>query len=210
MVIRKIITGFAAIGGFLALAIHAQAIFVQETAVSPCEVVNISVTGFYTGLVKAGINNLLVDGVAVNGFCIDPYHFSQNSPAYSFVALADAPKQHLMGAAKADEVSKLWAMAYSRSMTAPQAAGFQIAIWEIVAGSDFSVVGGSDYGASVLLQEVAQYQGNGANLIALTGPGQDYCLQTPDTGTTLSFLAMSLLCLVCVRGFRKISPQPTL
>jgi hypothetical protein len=207
---RIVFAVFATIGGFLALASHAQAIFVQEIGVSPVEVVNISVTGFYTGNVKAGINNLLVDGVAMNSFCIDPYHFSQNSAGYSFVPLADAPKQHLMGAAKADEVSKLWAMAYSPLMTAPQAAGFQIAIWEIVAGSDFSIFG-SDYGASVLLQEVAQYNGNGASLIALTGPGQDYCVPTtPDSGTTLSFLAMTLLCLVSVRGFRKISPQPTL
>jgi hypothetical protein len=209
MAIRKIITSFATIGGFLALASHAQAIFVQEIGVSPVEVVNISVTGFYTGQVKAGINNLLVDGVAMNSFCIDPYHFSQNSAGYSFVPLADAPKQHLMGAAKAEEISKLWAMAYSPTMTAPQAAGFQIAIWEIVGGSDFSIFG-SDYGASVLLGEVALYNGDGAGLIALTGPGQDYCVSTPDSGTTLSFLAMTLLCLVFVRGFRKISPQPTL
>ncbi len=208
---RIVFAVFATIGGFLALAIHAQAIFVQDTGVSPSETVNISVTGFYTGKVYAGINNLLVDGVAMQSFCIDPYHFSQSSAGYSFVPLADAPKQHLMGAAKADEVSKLWAMDYSPLMTAAEAAGFQIAIWEIVAGSDFSLVGGSDYGASVLLQEVAQYQGNGAGLIALTGPGQDYCVPTtPDSGTTLSFLAMTLLCLVSVRGFRKISPQPTL
>jgi hypothetical protein len=210
MDIRKIVSNFATIWGFLALAIHAQAIFVQDTGVSPSETVTISVTNFYAGDVYAGINNLLVDGVAMKGFCIDPFHFSQNSQGYNFVPLADAPKEHLMGAAKAEEISKLWAMDYSPLMTAPQAAGLQIAIWEIVGGSDFSLVGGSDYGASVLLEEVADYSGDGASLIALTGPGQDYCVQVPDSGTTLSFLAMTLLCLVSVRGFRKISPQPAL
>jgi hypothetical protein len=120
-----------------------------------------------------------------------------------------------MGAAKAEEISKLWAMDYSPNMTAPQAAGFQIAIWEIVGGADFSLVSGqSDYGASVLLYDVNNYHGNRARLIALTGPGQDYVVQNPkvvpDSGTTFSFLAITLLCLLSVRGFRKISPQPTL
>jgi len=210
MVIRRIIGNLVTIWGFLALAIHAQAIFVEDTGVSPSEIVTISVTNFYTGDVYAGINNLLVDGVAMQGFCIDPFHFSQSSPGYNFAPLADAPKEHLMGAAKAEEISKLWAMDYSPLMTAPRAAGLQIAIWEIVGGSDFSLVGGSDYGASVLLEEVAHYSGDGASLIALTGPGQDYCVPVPDSGTTLSFLAMTLLCLVSVRSFRKISPQPTL
>jgi hypothetical protein len=209
MAIRRIISSFVMIGGFLALAIHAEAIFVEETGVSPNEIVGINVTNFYTGRVYAGINNLLVDGVAMKSFCIDPFHWSRNSPGYNYVPLADAPKEHLMGAAKAEEISKLWAMDYSPHMTAPQAAGFQIAIWEIVGGSDFSLVlGQSDYGASVLLQDVANYHGNGARLIALTGPGQDFCVQVPDSGTTLGFLAMTLLCLVFVRGFRKISPQP--
>jgi hypothetical protein len=212
---RKLISSFAAIGVSLALAIHAQAIFVEDIGVSPSEVAFIKVTNFYTGGAWAGINNLRVDGVATNGFCIDPFHFSRTSSGYSFVPLADAPKEHLMGAAKAEEISKLWAMAYSPNMTAPQAAGLQIAIWEIVGGANFSLVGNSnDYGASVLLQDVANYSGSGARLIALTGPGQDYVVQnpkaTPDSGTTLSFLAMTLLCLVSVRGFRKISPKPTL
>jgi hypothetical protein len=90
---------------------------------------------------------------------------------------------------------------------------------EIVGGVNFSLVGSSvkganDYGASVLLQDVASDSGNGARLIALTGPGQDYVVQnpkaTPDSGTTLSFLAMTLLCLVSILGFWKISPKPTL
>jgi hypothetical protein len=199
----KIISCFATIGASLALAIHAQAIFVEEIGVSPSEVAFIKVTNFYTGGAWAGINNLRVDGVATNGFCIDPFHFSRTSSGYSFVPLADAPKEHLMGTGKADEISKLWAMAYSPNMTGPQAAGLQIAIWEIVGGANFSLVGSSDYGASVLLQDVASYSGHGARLIALTGPGQDYVVQnpkaTPDSGTTLSFLVMTLLCLVCLR-----------
>lgn len=200
---------FALILGF---ALPAQAVLVQEVAITPSKTVYISVPGFYTGQVQAGINQLLVDGVATNGFCIDPFHFAlPSSSGYSYTSLANAPKPPgTMGAAKAQQISKLWAMAYSPTMTASQAAGFQIALWEIVGGPNFSIIG-FDYGASSLIAQIASYTGPVAILTALTGPGQDYVVQdpnrqaaVPDSGTTLALLALSATGLVAVRSrFRR-------
>ena len=189
----------------IAVVKPASAIVVQEVSITPAKIVPISVTGFYTGDVVAGINQLLVDGVAANGFCIDPFHFSvPSSSGYQFTPLANAPKPPAtMGVIKADQISRLWAMAYSPTMTAAQAAGFQIAIWELVAGSMFSV-SGSDYGASVLLANLSTFTGPGARLVGLTGPGQDYVIEdfrprpsaVPDSGTTLLLLGMAGLGLI--------------
>ncbi|MBA3573266.1 MAG: hypothetical protein H0W34_15125 [Pyrinomonadaceae bacterium] len=182
----------------------AQALTVQELGVSPGETASISVAGFYTGDVSVGILKLVVDGVAADGFCIDPYHFSLSSSSeYQFRSLADAPKlPGTMGAIKAEAVSKLWAMAYSPNMTSEEAAALQLAIWETIAGDNFSVLG-NDYGASFLLQRLESYSGNGANLIALSGPGQDYVTPVPDGGSTLIFLALAAAGLVCVQLFAR-------
>ncbi len=182
----------------------AQALTVQELGVSPGETASISVAGFYTGDVSVGILKLVVDGVAADGFCIDPYHFSLSSSSdYQFRSLADAPKlPGTMGEIKAEAVSKLWAMAYSPNMTSEEAAALQLAIWETIAGDNFSVLG-NDYGASFLLQRLEGYSGNGANLIALSGPGQDYVTPVPDGGSTLIFLALAAAAFVPVHLVRK-------
>ncbi|MGI9087760.1 MAG: hypothetical protein ACR2HH_08495 [Chthoniobacterales bacterium] len=204
----------ALLASLVGAAIPAQAILVQEVGITPYHVVNISVTGIntpsgtYTGPVLAGINQLLVDGLATNAFCIDPFHFSlSSSTGYSFTSLALAPKPPgTMGADKALLISRLWGMAYSPSMTASQAAGFQIALWEIVGGSNFSLLG-FDYGAGALLTQVTTYTGPMAILTALTGPGQDYVIRdpnrqaaVPETGSTLALLAFGTTGLVVVRG----------
>ncbi len=108
----------------------AKAFTVQELGVSPGETASISVTGFYTGDVSVGIIKLVVDGVAADAFCIDPFHFSlSSSSGYQFRSLSDGPKlPGTMGPIKAEAISKLWAMAYSPDMTAEEAAGLQIAI----------------------------------------------------------------------------------
>jgi hypothetical protein len=107
-----------------------------------------------------------------------------------------------MGDAKALQISKLWGMAYSATMTANQAAAMQIAIWEIVAGDLFSV-SGSDYGASVLLNQLATYAGPVANLVALTGPGQDYVIQSvPEAGATVILLGLGMLATVGMKRLR--------
>lgn len=190
-----------------AAAVPARAVVVQELSIKPYQVVPISVTGFYTGTVLAGINHLLVDGVGTNAFCIDPFHFSiPFSNDYAYTPLANAPKPPgTMGTVKADQISRLWAMAYSPVMTAPQAAGFQLAIWQIVGGSLFSF-SGSDYGASVLLANLANFNGPGASLIGLTGPGQDYVIQdlspriaaVPETGATVSLLMAAVFAILLI------------
>ncbi len=202
---KRIASSLPGIAGLLVLAVlPAQAMTVQEIGVNPNEIVTISVTNFYTGGVYAGINKLLVDQVPVDGFCIDPFHFSlSSSPGYRFVPLAVAPKPPgTMGPVKAGEIGKLWAMDYSPSMTASGAAGLQIAIWEIVGGVDFSI-SGNDYGAGGLRQNLASYSGSPANLIALSGPGQDYVIQgsrtVSDGGTTVTLLALALVALAAAR-----------
>jgi hypothetical protein len=193
-----------ALGAFMAsqsYTTQATTVTVQELGVSPSQIANINVTGFYSGGAYAGIVKLSVDGVAMDGFCIDPFHFSSSSPlTYTILPLENAPKAPgTMGAAKAETISKLWAMAYSSTMSATAAAGLQIAIWETVGGASFSV-SGSDYGASTLLNNVATYAGAGANLIGLSGSGQDYVVQNvPDGGATAMLLGLGFLGLAAFR-----------
>ena len=174
----------------------ATAITVQEIGVSPTEIVTISVPGFYTGGVYAGVNKLVVDGVAMDGFCIDPFHFSlASSPDYSFVSLVNAPKPPggPMGADKALTIEKLWTLFYSPTMTAPDAAGLQIAIWEVVGIPNFQLTSGNDFGAAGDLAAALAYNGPVRTLLGLTGPGQDYIIAVADGGTTLLLLAGSLI-----------------
>jgi hypothetical protein len=192
----------------------ARAITVQEVSVSPAQVVNITTTitptggGVpyqWTGNVYAGVNNLLVDQVAMQGFCIDPFHFSlPSSPGYSFIPLAGAPKgPGRLSNSDALLIERLWGTYYSANMSASIAAGLQLAIWDVVAasvpGSYYHLNGSNDYGASSFLAFVsnANYNGPVANLIALTGPGQDYVVQNvPETGATV--LLLGLGCFGCV------------
>ncbi len=183
------------------LSLKANPVTVQDLSVTPSKVVSISVTGFYSGGVYAGINNLLVNSVATQGFCIDPFHFSIGGPQpYESVALDQAPKDdHLipgthMTSTEAALIGNLWAMAYADIGTnAEKAAAFQIAIWEIVGGSDFQLTSQNDYGASLLLAQAQAYTGPSVNLIALTGPGQDYVIagSVPDSGTTAMLLVVA-------------------
>ena len=172
----------------------------QELEINPSKIVNISIANFYAGEAKVGIIRLIIAGVQTNGFCIDPFHFSLNSsPGYQFRPLEEAPKlPGTMGIEKAAEVEKLWSMVYSPSMTAEQAAGFQVAIWEIVGGDKLSV-SGNDYGASFMLQDLANYSGTPARLIAVSGPGQDYVTPMPESGSTLTLFAFAAVGLFWMR-----------
>ncbi len=189
-------------------AARANSFTVDEVSVTPSQIVGIAVDGFWSGKVYAGINNLIADGQPMQGFCIDPFHFSQHSsPGYEFVPLEDAPKpdSNNMGAVKAGEISDLWALYYSGSMNANDAAGLQIAIWMIVGGSKFHLTSGDDYGAGAMISSLAGYFGPGANLIGLSGPGQDYVVPTspvPEGGATVCLLGGSLAALAV---FRKVS-----
>lgn len=194
-----------------AFVAQSKAITVSDLGVVPYEIVTVNCTGIGTVSVYAGVVNLVVDGTAMNGFCIDPFHFSlPSSTGYSYVSLNNAPKGNPMGALNAMYIQRLWGSYYSPTMNAATAAGLQIAIWELVGGANFSLVSGSDYGASGMLSAVesATYSGSSADLIGLTGPGQDYAIESggrsvPDGGPTLALLggALSILGLLRKRIF---------
>ena len=157
-----------------------QAHLVEDFGVRKGAPVHISLSNGFNGFIGAGIKKLQVDGVAMNGFCIDPFTMAlHSSPGYKFVSLTKAPEAPwTLSANEATEISDLWAMFYKPKMKNKKAAALQIAIWEIVGGDDFTVIGKS-YGANRMLAALRSYSGPGAGLIALTGPGQDYVVRTP-------------------------------
>jgi hypothetical protein len=157
-----------------------NAIGVDDLGVRLGEPAHISLSTGFNGVVGAGIKHLVVGGQTMDGFCIDPFTGAVgSSQGYSFVPLTQAPEAPwTLNSTKAVEIKDLWAMFYSPNMSQKNAAGLQLAIWEIVGGSSFQVIG-KDYHASEMLAELHSYTGPGADLIALTGPDQDYVVQTP-------------------------------
>ena len=200
-----------------AFSVKANTVTVQEVGVNPTEVVEIyssALGGDYW--VYAGLNKLLVDSVATDAFCIDPFHWSASgAPDYTSEPLSSAPKTPggPMGYAKAKEIEQLWQQYYSTATTdAATAAGLQIAIWEIIGsgnpgGASFSLVSGDDYGAAGMLSWLtANPNADEANLLGVSGPGQDYVIpnsggggSVPDGGTTLMLLGGTLCCLATIR-----------
>jgi hypothetical protein len=219
----------------LAASVHASGIpvivnDVTDWGTTPVEVVNANLPylGYYGG-VYAGINTLAVtvggNTTTYGGFCIDPFHWSANGPTsgYYEVPLVQAPKSPAtMNAATAMDIEELWQEYYSPTMSSSSAAGLQIAIWELVsanavandglsANEAFSLPNGqNDYGASADIASLATYTGPLADLMGLTGPGQDYVIdvgppnphppsQVADDGATFIMLAMALGALVLAR-----------
>lgn len=201
---------------------NGRAVLVQDLGIRTGKSTTVSIAGLYTGPIEAGIKSLVVDGVHMDGICIDPFHLELASSAgYSFVPLAGAPKPPgTMDAIEAAEITDLWAMFYSPSITAKNAAGLQLAIWEIVGGTSFSILG-SDYGAAAMLASLSGYSGTGASLIALSGPGQDYAVPLPpsrheeipplpeggSTSLLFGFAIAALVAIHCVRSSRLVPVQ---
>jgi hypothetical protein len=157
-----------------------HAVLVEDLGVRKGAPAHISLSTGFNGFVGAGIRKIQVDGVQMDAFCIDPFTMAlRSSPGYKFVPLTKAPEAPFtLSASEATEISDLWAMFYNPGMKENKAAGLQLAIWEIVGGDDFSIIG-KDYGANLMLAALGSYSGPGAGLIALTGPGQDYVVLTP-------------------------------
>src|SRR5438477_3299255 len=157
-----------------------HAVLVEDLGVRLGEPAHISLSTGFNGVVAAGIKHLVVGGQTMDAFCIDPFTKAlSSSQGYNFVPLTQAPEAPwTLNSTKAVEIKDLWSMFYSPNMSQKNAAGLQLAIWEIVGGSSFQVIG-KDYHASEMLTALHSYTGPGANLIALTGPGQDYVVQTP-------------------------------
>ncbi len=171
--------------------------------------------------VYAGVVKLNVNGVNMDGFCIDPWHWSGTGPlSYNQESLAAAPKSANnsstvvpMGATAALEISQLWTQYYTSSISNSTAAALQIEIWKIV---DAAVTNGTfhldsiDGGDSATVLStmsamdafLASNPGAAAaNLVAVTGPGQDYVILSPapDSGATAALLGCTFLGLVGLR-----------
>src|SRR5690349_19421014 len=87
----KILVAF----GLLAATHQASAVpvTVQEMGVGQNEIVQMTSSTLGTHSVYAGIIQLKVNGVATDGFCIDPFHWSITGPQpYNTEPLASAPK----------------------------------------------------------------------------------------------------------------------
>ena len=193
---------------FTSNSLVASPVTVQELGVGANQVVQIDSSTLGNNLwVYAGVLDLSVNGNLTAGFCIDPYHWSSSGVLnYNTEPLGTAPKPPgPMGSATALKIEQLWAADYSPGMSNDTAAGLQIAIWELVSSSispgSFTLVSGNDYGASNMIAWVnANPSAPAANLIAVTGPGQDYVIPSvPDGATTISLLGLTLLLLAASR-----------
>jgi hypothetical protein len=215
---------------FTGVSAQANTVQVQEVITSPTETISGSFPvvpsngGVYNGAVYAGVVNLNVDGVATTGFCIDPFHFSNPSSvtaAYNVVNLQDAPKPPgPMGAPAALEIEKLWGYVYSlgANITAENAAGLQIAIWDVVAAATHQTftlaTGQTDYHAQDFINHVTDtgYDGPVADLVGLTSVdlehGQDYVVRSvPDGGATLGLLGFGFASLALARSRKNTKSQ---
>ncbi len=155
----------AALGlmSFAAVSLSAEPLAVVEAGVGADEVVNISSSTLGDNLwVYACSIDILVDGYSTQGFCIDPWHWSlSGTMAYNSEDLAAGPKNPgPMGAATALQVDQLWQQYYSPTMSNSDAAGLQIAIWDLVSASVsaatdgaywYTLNSGDDYGAGSMI-----------------------------------------------------------
>src|SRR2546423_2398744 len=135
-----------------------HAVLVEDLGVRRGKPVHIALSTGFNGVVGAGIKSLRVDGVLMDGFCIDPFTRAlSSSSGYSFVPLTQAPEAPwTLTASEATQISDLWAMFYSPDMRKKKAAGLQIAIWEIVGGDDFTVIG-KRYGFRKMLAALGSF-----------------------------------------------------
>jgi len=192
--------------------IPARALTVEEIGTRSGEYVTIQLNGTDIVPVEAGVLQLNVNGSLMDGFCIDPFHFSDGvMPGYQAVELTSAPKGGFMSAGTALEIERLWASFYSPTMSASQAAGLQIAIWELTGGSAFKLWSHNDFGAAGLLNtvEALPYNGSAEDLVGLTGPGQDYGVartsidgidqNVPDAASTVGLLALGVMSVFVLR-----------
>ena len=183
----------AAVIGLLSVSVlpaSAEPLAVVEAGVGAYEVVNISSSTLGDNLwVYACSIDILVDNNSTQGFCIDPWHWSLGGTmAYNSEDLSVGPKNPgPMGATTALQIEQLWQQYYSPAMSNSNAAGLQIAIWDLVSASVsaatdgaawYTLNSGDDYGAGAMIAWVeSDPTAAAANLVAITGVGQDYVVQ---------------------------------
>lgn len=206
---RKLLLGTLMAGSLVASSYAHAATIVKETGIGPNEIVSITSTGLGSIMVYAGLQDLTVNNVATYGFCIDPWHYSISNTNlyYDTVALSSAPYPgtNQMGNGAALQIERLWAKYYSPTMTNQDAAGMQIAIWEIVGGVNsgftFTFNGTYDFGARDMIDYSKTVDAPVANLVGLTpvNGGQAYVVQSvPDGGTTLLLVGLGTLGLIAM------------
>jgi hypothetical protein len=195
---KKLICAIAVIGLLAAtVAFAGPTVQVQYLNVGPGEIVNIS-SDFYNGGCWAGVYNLTVNGQPTPSFCIDLQDESQTAPeTYQEVALADAPQFSAgpMGATKAADLTQLLSKYWTNSLSADQAAGLQLAVWEIVdeksgtydiATGNFEAAGNG--AASIWAEDYLSNFNTGSlgSYVAVSSPiYQDYAIQIPAPGAIL-------------------------
>lgn len=198
---------------------HATPITVQELGIGANETVFINSSTLGNNLhVYAGVVDLKVNGKSMQGFCIDPFHWSSSSPlTYNLEPLAAGPKNPTgsgstgMGIEAAFQIEQLWHQYFTPSISNINAAALQIKIWEIV---DAAEPGGTfaldsiDHDSAAVTAEInsmTTFLANNphalpANLVAVSGSGQDYVIpNVADNGSTALLLAAAMGALLCFR-----------
>lgn len=200
--------------------VHATPIMVTELGIGANETVFINSSTLGSNLhVYAGVVKLDVGGSLMDGFCIDPWHWSASGPQlYNSIPLSVGPKDPTgsgmtgMGAGSAQQIEQLWLHYYSPTISNVNAAALQIKIWQIVDGAEpggtFGLVSVDNDSAAVYttLTNMTTFLATNpsapsAQLRAVSGPnGQDYVVvSTPDSGATAVLLGFALLGLAAVR-----------
>ena len=155
----------------------------------------------YTGGINVytGVYNIKVNGIATPSFCIDTVEESSTAAnPYIVAALKDAPINSgpTMGATKAADLSKLLGAYWTNSLSNAEAAGLQLAVWEIVAENSmnsYNVTSGTFYAADGAVRNQAKIYldtlsslGCAGSFLALTNDGlQDYVVRVPVPGAIL-------------------------
>lgn len=200
-------------GVMLCTESRAISLSVRDLDADEYRIAHLNWPSIYNGPVKAGIMKLEVNGMQVNAFCIDLYHFSSSEfNNYSILNLEDESKNPggPLGNERARVIKNLWALNYEDALNnLDLAAALQVAIWEIstisIPGQKVPKITTPSFGkfkVDDLVSAATIYTGEGADLMALTGLPQDYitlrdldeAATVPDTGTaTLVLLGSGLL-----------------
>ena len=221
--IKYLKVGLIGISLLVGASLHANPVTVTELGVGANETVWISSSTLGSPLhVYASVIKLDVDGTKLDGFCIDPWHWSGGGAlSYDMESLALAPKSandttpNPMGASTALQIEQLWQQYYSPSISNVNAAALQIEIWQLVDAavnngtfSLLSVDGGDSAAVYTALSGMNTFLANNpsapaADLVAVTGrAGQDYVIpnpSVPEGGATVAMLGGALLGLAVLR-----------
>lgn len=136
----KSVSSLRALFASLALALCsglAQATVIHQTGVSSGQNVNNLKLPLATSAATyfSGLQVLKIDGISTLGFCIDPYQYSPSSVTSNYVERTDFST---FFGARAGQINELYSRFYTDTLPGVvganlNAAGFQMALWELVA-----------------------------------------------------------------------------